>query len=299
VYSDFQTWTNAAGCYKGPGSSAKSLGGHAVRIIGWNVDQNGVSYWMIANSWGTTVGNSGIYWVEMGKNVVGIESQVSAPIIKLANPCTGASFCSSAIDLAIPVNNNDPNSPIFLFQGNCTQQVSVSDGKLSAVGSPALIQQFFQGAPAGPIVSSMVSGGNLWLVNPSGEAGSCALAAVGGKYPCGSGTASVPSSGQVSVQFFVGSTSYQWTYVNQSPDNQYMFDSTGSGTPIGSVITDSFSTVSGLLNLDGTTALVYGLDNSQQPISGILKYPTSGVDNSASWSVNPGPMSNSLTCASP
>jgi len=269
-----------------------------VRIIGWNVDQNGVSYWMIANSWGTTVGNGGVYWIQMGKNIVGIEAQFSAPIVKLANPCTGASFCNSAIDLAIPVNNKDPNSPIFLFQGNCTQQVSVNGGKLSAVGSPALIQQFFQGAPAGPIVNSMVSGSSLWLINPSGQAGSCVLTAVGGKYPCGSGTASV-SSGQVSVQFYVGSTSYTWTFVNKPSYNQYMFDNTGSGTSIGSVISGSFSTVSGLLNLDGTKALVYGKDNNQQPISGILNYPTSGEDDSASWAVNPGPMSNSLTCASP
>ena len=35
-----------------------SLGGHAVKMIGWGVD-NGVPYWLVANSWNTD-------WAENG-----------------------------------------------------------------------------------------------------------------------------------------------------------------------------------------------------------------------------------------
>lgn len=34
------------------------LGGHAVRIVGWGVD-NKVPYWLVANSWNTDWGDNG------------------------------------------------------------------------------------------------------------------------------------------------------------------------------------------------------------------------------------------------
>lgn len=34
------------------------LGGHAIRILGWGVD-NGTPYWIIANSWNPDWGNEG------------------------------------------------------------------------------------------------------------------------------------------------------------------------------------------------------------------------------------------------
>ena len=46
VYSDFEMYTK--GIYKHV--SGEAAGGHAVRMVGWGVD-NGVKYWKIANSW--------------------------------------------------------------------------------------------------------------------------------------------------------------------------------------------------------------------------------------------------------
>jgi cathepsin B len=38
-----------------------SIGGHAVKMIGWGVD-NGVPYWLVANSWNTD-------WAENGNEI--------------------------------------------------------------------------------------------------------------------------------------------------------------------------------------------------------------------------------------
>jgi cathepsin B len=46
VYEDFENYVS--GVYKHV--SGNSLGGHAIRIVGWGVD-NGVKYWKVANSW--------------------------------------------------------------------------------------------------------------------------------------------------------------------------------------------------------------------------------------------------------
>ena len=125
VYDDFQDWDPSAGtCYKGPGPGAKNMGGHAVRIIGWNKDKTGTPYWMVANSWGTDAGDKGIYWVALGKNVNGIEATVSAPVVNMLNTCHGATFCDTPIDLAATSKIKDPNSPVFLFQGEYQQRHS-------------------------------------------------------------------------------------------------------------------------------------------------------------------------------
>jgi cathepsin B len=51
------------------------LGGHAVKIVGWG-SENGVDYWLVANSWSTAWGEDGFFKIKQGN--CGIESQVFA-----------------------------------------------------------------------------------------------------------------------------------------------------------------------------------------------------------------------------
>jgi len=41
-------------------SSGKMLGGHAIKIVGW-----GSNYWIVANSWGSSWGLNGYFWMGM------------------------------------------------------------------------------------------------------------------------------------------------------------------------------------------------------------------------------------------
>jgi cathepsin B len=47
VYEDFLTYTGGVYSHTGGGFP---LGGHAVKILGWGVE-NGTPYWLCANSW--------------------------------------------------------------------------------------------------------------------------------------------------------------------------------------------------------------------------------------------------------
>ena len=51
VYEDFETYST--GVYKHV--SGKSLGGHAIKMVGWGVD-NGTPYWTCVNSWNDSWG---------------------------------------------------------------------------------------------------------------------------------------------------------------------------------------------------------------------------------------------------
>lgn len=69
VYEDFLSYKE--GVYQH--TTGKALGGHAVKLIGWGVE-NGVKYWTIANSWNEDWGDKGFFKILRGKNHCGIES---------------------------------------------------------------------------------------------------------------------------------------------------------------------------------------------------------------------------------
>jgi len=73
VYADFPTYKS--GVYRH--SSGRALGGHAIKIFGWGVE-DGQAYWTVANSWNDSWGNGGTFKIVRGENHCGIEGQVSA-----------------------------------------------------------------------------------------------------------------------------------------------------------------------------------------------------------------------------
>lgn len=73
VYEDFEYYTG--GVYQHV--SGKYLGGHAVKMVGWGVD-NGTPYWTCTNSWNDSWGEKGTFRILRGSNEVGIEGSVVA-----------------------------------------------------------------------------------------------------------------------------------------------------------------------------------------------------------------------------
>lgn len=77
VYEDFLTYKS--GVYSH--TTGNFLGGHAVKALGYGTE-NGVNYWLIANSWNETWGDNGYFKIKKGNNECGIESQGVAGMIK-------------------------------------------------------------------------------------------------------------------------------------------------------------------------------------------------------------------------
>jgi cathepsin B len=73
VYQDFLAYKT--GVYSH--TTGSFLGGHAVRMLGWGVD-NGTPYWLVANSWNEDWGDHGYIKIKRGVDECGIESSVVA-----------------------------------------------------------------------------------------------------------------------------------------------------------------------------------------------------------------------------
>ena len=61
VYEDFFSYKSGV-YYHVSGGVA---GGHAIKVIGWGTE-NGLNYWLCANSWGTSWGLSGFFKIKQG-----------------------------------------------------------------------------------------------------------------------------------------------------------------------------------------------------------------------------------------
>ncbi|KAK7584068.1 hypothetical protein V9T40_005031 [Parthenolecanium corni] len=78
VYEDFMYYRSGIYQY----TTGEQLGGHAVKIIGWGVE-NGVKYWLCVNSWGSSWGENGFFKIKRGNNECGIEERFNAGIPKV------------------------------------------------------------------------------------------------------------------------------------------------------------------------------------------------------------------------
>jgi len=55
------------------------LGGHAVKMIGWGVEE-GTKYWLMVNSWGDDWGDGGMFKIRRGTDECGVESSCTAGV---------------------------------------------------------------------------------------------------------------------------------------------------------------------------------------------------------------------------
>jgi len=71
VFSDFLQYSSGVYVHK----TGTELGGHAVKIYGYGTE-NGVDYWLVANSWNNYWGDNGSFKIIRGKDECGIESDI-------------------------------------------------------------------------------------------------------------------------------------------------------------------------------------------------------------------------------
>jgi len=71
VYKSFMSYKS--GVYQKHFWELLPEGGHAVKIVGWGTD-NGVDYWIVANSWNTSWGEDGFFRIKKGSNQCGMET---------------------------------------------------------------------------------------------------------------------------------------------------------------------------------------------------------------------------------
>lgn len=55
----------------------KKVGLHVVRVIGWG-EENGIPFWLAANSWNEHWGDKGLFKIKRGSNEVWFEDNLSA-----------------------------------------------------------------------------------------------------------------------------------------------------------------------------------------------------------------------------
>ena len=86
IYRDFLIYKS--GIYESVEGSSRFHGGHAIKMIGWDKDENGRHFWILENSWGTTWGESGFVNVYTGQKNLYLDEFVIAPNPKVDKDAT-------------------------------------------------------------------------------------------------------------------------------------------------------------------------------------------------------------------
>ena len=66
VYHDFFNYKS--GVYQHV--TGDLAGGHAVKMVGWGITDDGVEYWICANSWGPEWGEKGFFRIKTGEGQI-------------------------------------------------------------------------------------------------------------------------------------------------------------------------------------------------------------------------------------
>jgi hypothetical protein len=90
VYDDFATYTGGVYVL----NTDVYTGAHAVALIGWGTD-SGVTYWILANSWGPSWGEKGYGRIRQGTDECGIEFEAQYPLARLPTSCSTNAACKN------------------------------------------------------------------------------------------------------------------------------------------------------------------------------------------------------------
>ncbi|KAG6443548.1 hypothetical protein O3G_MSEX002905 [Manduca sexta] len=77
VYGDFQHYTS--GVYEH--QFGTYLGRHGVRVLGYGIE-NGIDFWMVANSWGSSWGENGFFKIKRHQELLGFEEKMYTGLAK-------------------------------------------------------------------------------------------------------------------------------------------------------------------------------------------------------------------------
>lgn len=81
VYEDFFSYQSGV-YYHVSGGVA---GGHAIKVLGWGVE-NGLNYWLCANSWGGSWGMSGFFKIKQGDCGINQQMYACKPLVSAGEP---------------------------------------------------------------------------------------------------------------------------------------------------------------------------------------------------------------------